>query len=342
MTSPAPTPLAPAPPDLVLDAARLARVREGAVVATTAPAIFRVEGPGALTCLQGLLTNDLAAPGDGSLVYGAFLAPKGAIVADYWVLREADGFTLVAAPAAREPTLELFRRTLPPRLARVADRTGEWRVLWCVGAQGFTSLARAGLAPLPEACARATRVPAGAGDAGDVALALGTERAWFAALAVGAPAAVAAVAGALHHAGAAAGDADDLEAARILAGWPALGAEIAERTLPQEVRYDELGGVSYTKGCYTGQETVARLHFRGHTNRELRGLRWHGPWRPGADRSVTREGREVGTVRSTVSAGGSVGLAVLRREVEVGEEVVAAGGPATVVDLPFAPADLEA
>ena len=53
-----------------------------------------------------------------------------------------------------------------------------------------------------------------------------------------------------------------------------LGHEIVEKTLVQEVRYDEIGGVSYTKGCYTGQETVARLHFRGHTNRELRGLRW--------------------------------------------------------------------
>ena len=78
----------------------------------------------------------------------------------------------------------------------------------------------------------------------------------------------------LVAAGARPGDEGDHHAARILAGWPALGAEIDERTLPQEVRYDEIGGVSYTKGCYTGQETVARLHFRGHPNRELRGLWW--------------------------------------------------------------------
>ena len=54
----------------------------------------------------------------------------------------------------------------------------------------------------------------------------------------------------LLKAGAEPGDAAALEAARILAGWPGLGAEIDERTLPQEVRYDEIGGVSYTKGCY--------------------------------------------------------------------------------------------
>src|SRR5207247_10367666 len=49
-----------------------------------------------------------------------------------------------------------------------------------------------------------------------------------------------------------------LELSRILAGWPRLGAEVDERTIPQEARFDEIGGVSYTKGCYTGQETVAR------------------------------------------------------------------------------------
>ena len=88
-----------------------------------------------------------------------------------------------------------------------------------------------------------------------------------------------------------------MQAARILAGWPALGAEIDERTLPQEVRYDEIGGVSYTKGCYTGQETVARLHFRGHPNRELRGLWWRSDEPEplnGGSRSVLSGEREVG------------------------------------------------
>jgi hypothetical protein len=64
--------------DLTLNRDRLAEVRHGAVVVTTEPAVFRVQGPGALTCLQGLLTNDLVKPGDNSLVYGALLTPKGA------------------------------------------------------------------------------------------------------------------------------------------------------------------------------------------------------------------------------------------------------------------------
>jgi glycine cleavage system aminomethyltransferase T len=74
--------------DLTLERERLAEVRHGAVVVTTEPAVFRVQGPGALTCLQGLLTNDLVKPGDNSLVYGALLTPKGALVVDYWVIRQ--------------------------------------------------------------------------------------------------------------------------------------------------------------------------------------------------------------------------------------------------------------
>jgi folate-binding Fe-S cluster repair protein YgfZ len=101
------------------------------------------------------------------------------------------------------------------------------------------------------------------------------------------------------------------------------------------VRYDEIGGVSYTKGCYTGQETVARVHFRGHTNRELRGVYWDGP---GVleGRAVQANGREVGTVRSTLRLEDrTLGLAVIRREVEPGAEVVAGGRRAMVLGLPF-------
>src|SRR3954464_9767864 len=110
--------------DLTLDRNRLAQVRHGAVVVTTDSAIFRVQGPGALSCLQGLLTNDLVKPGDNSLVYGALLTPKGAMVVDAWVLRHGDSFTLVMPPDGHAAALELFTRQLPPRLARATDLTG--------------------------------------------------------------------------------------------------------------------------------------------------------------------------------------------------------------------------
>ncbi len=324
--------------DLTLDRAQLERVRQGSVIVTTFPTVLRIEGAGALQCLQGLLTNDLAKPGDHSLVYGALLTPKGAIVVDFWVARAADGFTLVAAPGARDASLDLFRRQLPPRLARLTDQTGEVQVSWLVGAGAFQTLAKAGLGPLPEAAGRVSVVDT---IQGRLIMALAPERAPFAAFMLGPASAITLAGDTLRGAGGIDGTAADLDAARILAGWPTLGAEIDDRTLPQEVRYDEIGGVSYTKGCYTGQETVARLHFRGHTNRELRGLRWPGSAMLDS-RQVTRDGKEVGVVRSTLGLDDRMlGLAMLRREVAVGDLVTAGGREATVVALPFGAADLE-
>jgi tRNA-modifying protein YgfZ len=320
--------------DLRMGRQQLADVRRGATVVLTSPALFRVTGAGALTCLQGLLTNDLVKPGDGSAVYGALLTPKGMIVVDAWVLRQGEEFTLIVPPAGREAAAELLRRSLPPRLARVGDLSEEAAAAWLVGEHAFQTLAQSGIG-LPDGAGRLVPLSGGAG-----AVALGPETAPFVALVAGAAEAVRAAVGRLEAAGARLGDETDLHAARILAGWPALGIEIDERTLPQEVRYDDIGGVSYTKGCYTGQETVARVHFRGHTNRELRGVYWEDT---GAleSRSVVAEGREVGTVRSTIMLEDrALGLALLRREVAPGDRVMAGGRRALVVGLPFSGPEL--
>lgn len=317
--------------DLQVDRARLDRIRHGATVGVTQPTVVRVTGNGALACLQGLLTNDLEKPGNDSLVYGALLTPKGMIVVDAWVLRQGDTVTLIMPRSGHAAAIEIFTRTLPPRLARATDLTGQAAVAWLIGGHGFQVLAKSGV-PLPDA---AGRVRTTGGDLSPVAVALAPEDAPFVAVAVGLGPALEQLVGRLEGAGAVRGEEDDLHVCRILAGWPLLGAEIDERTLPQEVRYDSIGGVSYTKGCYTGQETVARVHFRGHTNRELRGLRWNDP-APLEDRTVRRGEKELGTVRSTLALDDRLlGLAMLRREVEVGDTLAAGGREARVTALPF-------
>ncbi len=324
-------------PELAYDPGRLERLRHGAAVVTGEPAVFWVEGSGALACLQGLLTNDLVKPGEHSLVYGAVLTPKGMIVVDHWVLRLPDRFALVGPPRGREATRELLARNLPPRLAKVSDATGQVEAAWVIGGQAFATLARSNLKPLPEAAGRVSIVET---DAGRLSIGLAPEGAPFAALALGPRLAIGNFVRAVIDAGATGGTGEDLDAARIVAGWPALGAEIDERTLPQEVRFDEIGGVSYTKGCYVGQETVARLHFRGHANRHLRGLVWRNA-APLADQRITTGEREVGSVRSTLALDDRrIGLGLVRREIDPGAEVVAGGQVATVLALPFAPDDL--
>lgn len=307
-----------------LDPARLHRLQEGALAVRSQPAAFEVRGPGALACMQGLLTSDLERPGEGGIVYGALLTPKGAIIVDLWVLRASGRLLLLAEPEAREAAVELLRRSLPPRLATVTDRTGDLTVASLYGLS------------LEEALSQARLTFPGEGrvvESGELLLARAPAAAPFRGLLVGPQTEVSA---ALETTALPEGTAEDREAARILAGWPRLGAEIQERTLVQEVRFDEIGGVSYTKGCYTGQETVARLHFRGHVNRELRGLAWDGL--PALASRIVREegGGEVGQVRSLLAVPGwLLGLALLRREVELGARVIAGGHEATVVPLPF-------
>jgi tRNA-modifying protein YgfZ len=321
-------------PDMVLDlpypASRLHSLRHGALVVTDAPAIFRIEGSGALTCLQGLLTNDLAAAGDGSLVYGAMLTAKGMIIFDAWVLRESTGFTLVTSAGARAAAADLFRKTLPPRLARVADLTDSHRVAWFLGAAAPERLARALGASIPGH-GNVLRM----GPEDRWLAAGGTTAAPFSALVIAPAGEADTLSARFEKAGSAMGESRDLFAARVLAGWPTLGREIDEKTLPPEVRFDELGGVSYTKGCYTGQETVARIHFRGHVNRSLRGLVIMGQAEL-PDRALMVPGKDVGSLKSALHLEDRVlALAMVRREVDTGASVTVSGQNATVVSLPF-------
>ena len=130
--------------------------------------------------------------------------------------------------------------------------------------------------------------------------------------------------------------AGDWEVARIEAGIPRFGREFGPDTMPAEAGLVERA-VSFTKGCYPGQEPIARLHYRGHANRGLRGLAFRRGL-PEAGAPVTAGEREVGRVTSVAESPrfGAIGLAVLRREVADRQKVDAGGLPAVVKPLPFA------
>lgn len=314
----------------------------GAVVCRAEAAVLALTGAGAVTCFQGLLTNDVELPGDGCFVYGALLTPKGMIVVDGWAARLDTTVTYTVPADGRDRALAIFMRSVPPRLARVHDPTEDVVTYRVAGPRALAVAGAAGFA-LPGAPGRVIRVPGSDG----VETARASDGAPFV-LQITAPTAAAPlVADRLAAAGAVSAGPAALELLRILAGWPRLGAEVDDKTIPQEVRFDEIGGVSYTKGCYTGQETVARLHFRGHTNRQLRGLVFdpEPPMAPvGAWNAVTHVDRAVGRVTSLAfvpdsgipGAGRWIGLAVIRQEVAPGAMVRAAGRDARVVDLPFA------
>jgi folate-binding protein YgfZ len=108
---------------------------------------------------------------------------------------------------------------------------------------------------------------------------------------------------------------EELEYLRIRAGTPRVGREIDDRVLPAEAGLVERA-ISFTKGCYPGQEPVARLHYRGHANRGLRVLRLDTHELPEYDAELAYQGKPVGRVTSAVDAqDGVVALAYVRREV---------------------------
>jgi folate-binding protein YgfZ len=123
---------------------------------------------------------------------------------------------------------------------------------------------------------------------------------------------------ALTEAGAGAGSSETWEIARIESGRPVWGVDMDDTTLPQEANFDDLGAISYTKGCYIGQETVARVHFRGHVNRFLRKLRFVSrPAPPKGAELLDESGKVIGDIRSVALSPryGGVGLGMVRREV---------------------------
>lgn len=121
----------------------------------------------------------------------------------------------------------------------------------------------------------------------------------------------------------------ELERLRILARTPRLGRELDNRVLPAEAGLEHRA-ISFTKGCYPGQEPVARLHFRGHPNRSLRVVALDGGELPEYDAELVLDGKPVGRITSSATDPelGIVALAYVRREVPAGAKLELTDGRA--------------
>jgi tRNA-modifying protein YgfZ len=130
---------------------------------------------------------------------------------------------------------------------------------------------------------------------------------------------------------------------RVERGRPRYGFELNDGVIPQEAGLNERA-VSFTKGCYVGQETVARLFYRGKPNRHLRGLRLSGPAATGDPLRLGE--KEVGRLGTVVvsPAFGPIALAIVRREASPGDTLAVGDDAVTaeIVDLPFRHAPLTA
>lgn len=283
---------------------------------------MRVTGPRAAEVIGGLVTNDVQALQPGSGLYAAALDPRGKVVADLRVFAFSDELFVDVPPRAAEGWLAMVRKYVNPRLASWRDESAALGQFGLFGVQaraiaaaasGCAPDALAALAPYGHlaweeggAGAFVARVPDLGLDGFEFfADPAAVDAAWDRAAAAGAvPAGLLA-----------------FEIARIEAGRPEWGLDMDATTLTQEANLDALRAVSYTKGCYVGQEVVARVHFRGHVNRNLRGIAWADADPPPRGAALLDEqGTQVGEARSGANSPrlGGVGLAMIRREVADG------------------------
>jgi folate-binding protein YgfZ len=303
----------------VIQAAEYELLRESAgLVDRSARGKLRLTGAEAAEFLQGQVTNDVEALAPGSGCYAALLSHKGKVQADMRVLC-GDGWIWLDCEPGTQALLERTVRTFGiGRDVHADDVTESEAILSLVGPAAAGAL---DAEPPAEEHSFVTgehglyvRTDGGvdvicpAADAEAVRLALGVEDV----------------------------SEEAAECLRIESGRPRFGRDFGTDTIPEEAGLNERA-VSFTKGCYVGQETVARLHYKGKPNRRLRGLRLSEPVATG--QALRLGDRQVGTVGSVAVSPvhGPIALAVVRREAGPGDELSVDGSAATaeVLEPPF-------
>ena len=250
--------------------------------------LIEASGADAPEFLHGQFTNDVLGLEDGAATLSAWCNPKGRVIATFLLCRSGDRYWL-ALPQALKTA---FLRRLKLYVLRAS-------VHIAVADEGLTLAGMIG-APAGQSCAAGVFpvVSPAAGLNNDLAIVIagpetlrelrtdpeGNEQAW--------------------------------DAANVRRGIPWLGEQTSERFLPQELNLDALGALSYDKGCYPGQEIIARLRYRGEVKRFLRRATAEGPLapRPGAPLTLPGETKTIGAVISAVSGpDGSELLVVVER-----------------------------
>jgi folate-binding protein YgfZ len=278
--------------------------------------------------LQGQVSNDVEALTPGTGCYAAFLTPKGKMLGDVRILDTGEEILLDTERVSLQELFNIVRRFSVGYAVELHKRTVQRGLVSLLGPQAEAVARIDGLADAEHThvvtdidgiAARAIRTDLGidllcdAQDTEALTRALTARGGVFTSQAVA-------------------------DCVRVEHGRPRYGVDLDDSVIPQEANLNDRA-VSFTKGCYVGQETVARLFYRGKPNRQLRGLRLTAPVTSGAE--ISLGDRVVGRVGSVAEspALGSIALALVRREAPPGSDVVVGADQidAVVVELPFAP-----
>ncbi|MDY7227229.1 aminomethyltransferase family protein [Hyalangium rubrum] len=301
---------------------------------------LRITGEDRSSFLHGMVTQEVKALPTGAAAYAAMITAKGAMVADARILKREADLLLDVEPGTLAKVKDFLEKYLISEDAELQDVTGEWALLRLLGPRTAEVLGAALGAAFEPLAANASREAtlAGAG-----------------VLLVGQPAfekhgvdvlvprgALEAVWKALVQAGGVHGlkplGFGALELLRVEAGVPRYGQDMVDTTIPLEANLTQ--AISYNKGCYIGQEVIARATFRGHMNRKLTGLLL-GEVKAAPGTELRKGEKKVGWLTSVVrspATGQQVALGYVHRDhLEPGTELTLAEGPTVkVAALPFA------
>jgi len=284
--------------------------------------------------LHNLCTNEIRKLPAGSGCEAFLLNAQGHILAHVYVFAGQDAHVLDSVPGQGAKIIAHLDRYLIREDVQLFDRSGTWGELLVSGPDSPALLSRLGISDLPEA--RLAHVDAMlAGSRVNIRrVDLTSPVAYFLACE---SAAVPSLLQALQSAGARPCGPEAVEMARIEAGQPFYGRDIHDRSLPQEVGRDAQA-ISFVKGCYIGQETVARIDALGHVNKTLVGVKFEADQLPAAGTELTRDGQPVGQVTSAAYSprlSVPLALAYLRRGSNTpGVRLESPVGPGEVVHLP--------
>ena len=300
--------------------------------------ILSLAGNDRVSFLNAFCTNNIKAltPGRGCEAF--ITSPQGKTLGHVFVFCEPDQLMLDTSPGQAAPLIEHLSKYIISEDVEFVDHLGKLFDVLVTGPDAAQLLAQVGGANPPTALFdHATTKIA------DVPVTIrrveyAGPHSYFVQVPVDH---LSAATRALVAAGGMECDAAAIESARLEAGFPLFGLDISPENLPQEIGRDAQA-ISFTKGCYLGQETVARLDALGHVNRLLVGLKFSGDTVPTASTPLlaTRQegGQEVGHVNSAAwspALAAPLAFALLRRQhARPGTQLASASGPAEVIKLP--------
>jgi tRNA-modifying protein YgfZ len=264
--------------------------------------VVRVTGADAEKLLQGIVSNDMERLGSQPAIHTALLTPQGKILFDFFVVRTGDGFLL---EVARDKAADLAKRLNLYKLRAkvdVRDVSDDYGVLalWGPTSRSFGEMPGIFAFSDPRLQALGLRILAEVRLAADFATATGGL--------VASP--------------------DDYHAHRIALGVPEGGKDyVLGDTFPHEADLDRLNGVSFSKGCFVGQEVVSRMQNRGSVRKRVVLIEGEAPLTPGAE--IKAGAAAIGTIGSVA---GKLALALIR--LDRADEAKAKGQALTADGVP--------